>query len=164
MTSQDVDSVFVERLVRTIRAVEASYHRLVLLVAPVGSAKTATLRHASEHLGGHVVNVNLELSRHLLDLSAEQRKLRCARVLDDVLGPDDTTAFLCRTELLFDPAFQHDPLRLMQQLSRRRTVVAAWSGAVDGAFLTYAEPGHPEYRRCPVDGLVWVEAPRGRVC
>lgn len=163
MTSQEVDDVLVDRLTRRVRTVGTSYHRLVLLVAPVDSGKTATLRRAAEHLGGHVVNVNLELSRHLLDLSAEQRKLRCAHILDDVLGPDDTTAFLCRTEMLFDPAFQHDPLRLMQQLSRRRTVVAAWSGAVDGAFLTYAEPGHPEYRRCPVDGLVWLEAPRGHM-
>lgn len=160
MTSREVDSALVERLAREVRAVEASYHRLVLLVAPVGFGKTVTLRHAAEQLGGHVVNVNLELSRRLLDLSAEQRKLRCAQILDDILGPDDTTAFLCRTEMLFDPAFQHDPLRLLRELSRRRTVVAAWSGAVDGAFLTYAEPGHPEHCRHPADGLVWVEAPR----
>ena len=107
MTSQDVHDVLVERLVRKIRTVEASYHKLVLVVAPVGSGKTATLRCAADHLGGQVVNVNLELSRRLLDLSAEQRKLRCAHILDDVLGSDDTTAFLCRTEVLFDPAFQH---------------------------------------------------------
>ena len=73
------------------------------------------------------------------------------------LGSDETAVFLCRTEMLFDPAFQQDPLRLLRQLSRVRTVVAAWSGAVDGAFLTYAEPWHREHQRYPKDGIALVE-------
>ncbi|MBU0482850.1 MAG: BREX-3 system P-loop-containing protein BrxF, partial [Proteobacteria bacterium] len=43
-----------------------------------------------------------------------------------------------------------DPLRLLQGLSRNKTVVASWNGAIIDGFLTYAEPAHPEYRRYPV--------------
>lgn len=59
--------------------------------------------------------------------------------------------------MIFDPAFQQDPLRLLRQLSRTRTVVAAWSGTVEGAFLTYAEAGHAEYRRHETEGVSTVK-------
>ena len=156
MTSQ-ADERTVERLVKEADRAGTNYHRLVLLVAPVGSGKTNVLRKVTEHLDGRCVNLNLELSRRLLELTTEQRALRLAQILDEVLGGDDTTVFLCRTEILFDPAFQQDPLRLLRHLSRVRTVVAAWSGAIQRSFLTYAEPGHREYRRFPHEGLALVE-------
>lgn len=112
---------------------------------------------AAERCDGRLINVNLELSRRLLDLTSQQRALRLARILDEVLGPDQSPAFLHRVEMIFDPAFQQDPLRLLRQLSRTRTVVAAWSGTVEGAFLTYSEAGHAEYRRHETEGVSVVE-------
>ena len=50
-------------------------------------------------------------------------------------------------ELLFDPALHQDPLVCLQGLSRNKTLIAAWGGNYVGGVLTYAEPGHPEYRR-----------------
>ena len=50
-------------------------------------------------------------------------------------------------EILFDPALQQDPLRCLQGISRNRTIVASWSGSARDRTLTYAEPGHREYRR-----------------
>jgi hypothetical protein len=50
-------------------------------------------------------------------------------------------------ELLFAKDLAQDPLRLLQSLSRNRTIVAAWPGSFDGKYLTYAEPGHPEHQR-----------------
>ena len=51
-----------------------------------------------------------------------------------------------------------DPLKLLQSLSRNRTVVAAWPGNFDGVSLTYAEPGHPEARRYPTPQAMIVKA------
>ena len=153
------DHPIVERLLTEVHRVRTAYHRLVLVVGPAGAGKGAVLRLAAEQTHGRLINVNLELSRQLLDLTTEQRALRFARVLHEVLGPDRSPAFLHRIEMIFDPAFQQDPLRLLRQLSRTRTVVAAWSGTVEGAFLTYAEAGHPEYQRHGTEGLSVVEMP-----
>lgn len=152
MTSQP-DALAVERLVEAIRRVQSSYYPLVLLVGASGSRRAAVVRLAAERVAGRVMNANLELSRRLLDVPAEQRPLRFGRILDELLGPNASPAFLDRIEMIFDPVFQQDPVRLLRHLSRTRPLVAAWSGRVEGAFLTYAEPGHPEYRRYPVDGL-----------
>ena len=132
------------------------YHRLILVVGPGGSGKTATLRAVAAHASTPVLNLNLELSRRLLDLTARQRRLAVPRVLDDLIGRDRPLVLLDNTELLFDPTLGQDPLALLQGASRNRTIVAAWNGTVDNGYLSYAEPGHPEYRRYPQAGLVIV--------
>ena len=134
------------------------YHRLVLVVGPSGSGKTATLRAVAAHAGAPVLNLNLELSRRLLDLTARQRLLAVPRVLDDLIGRDRPLVLLDNTELLFDPTFEQDPLALLQRASRNRTIVAAWNGTLDNGYLSYAEPGHPEYWRYPQTGLVIVRS------
>ena len=132
------------------------YHRLVLVVGPGRSGKTATLRAVAAHAGTPVLNLNLELSRRLLDLTARQRLLAVPRVLDDLVGRERPLVLLDNTELLFDPTLKQDPLALLQRASRNRTIVAAWNGSLDNGFLSYAEPDHPEYRRYRSDGLMTV--------
>ena len=51
------------------------YNRLVLVVAPSGAGKTAALREVNRHLGAPLLNVNLEISRRMLDLTVRQRAL-----------------------------------------------------------------------------------------
>jgi len=70
------------------------------------------------------------------------------RLLADVIDeqPGDIIA-LDNIELLFDPALHQDPLACLQGLSRNKTLIAAWGGTFVKNALTYAEPGHPEYRR-----------------
>jgi hypothetical protein len=50
-------------------------------------------------------------------------------------------------EILFDVSLKQDPLRLLQGISRNKTVVAALSGAINYGHMVYATPGHPEYKR-----------------
>ena len=132
------------------------YHRLILVVGPGGSGKTAALRAVAQSTGAPVLNLNLELSRRLLDLTALQRALDTPRALDDLIRRDRSPVLLDDTELLFEPALRLDPLALLQRASRNRTIVAAWNGALDDRYLTCAEPGHPEYRRYRRNGLAIV--------
>ncbi len=58
-----------DRIMREIDWAAELYHRLILLVAPSGSGKTRALREVSERASVPLVNVNLELSRRMLDLT-----------------------------------------------------------------------------------------------
>lgn len=125
------------------------------MVADSGSGKTRLLRQLSEELRFPLVNVNRELSRRLLDLTERQRTLRLPRLLHEMVDAAHADVMLLdNLEVLFDVALKQDPLRLLQGLSRGRTVVASWNGAHDGRYMTYATPEHPEYRRYPVQGFL----------
>jgi len=135
------------------------YHRLILLVAPSGSGKTEALRGVSTSTSAPLINVNLELSRQMLDLTERQRALQPSRLLDDIVGElAGELVLLDNVEVLFDVRLKQDPLRLLQGLSRNKTVVAAWNGAIVDGSLTYAVPDHREYRRYPIQDLLVVSA------
>ena len=139
------------------------YHRLVLVVGPAGTGKSAALREVSEGTGAPLVNTNLELSRRLLDLAARQRPLRIQRFLEETIAEHTSDVVLLdNTELLFDITLCQDPLRLLQGLSRSRTVFTSWNGTIEDGRLCYAEPGHREYRRYRVDGILVANAEAAR--
>lgn len=124
------------------------YHRLVLVVGPPRTGKTKALQELAKAEGWALINVNLRLSELLLELTQKQRALRVPRLLGDLSSkaPGDVV-LLDNIELLFSPELAQDPLRLLQGLSRNRTVVATWCGTFENEYLAYAEPGHPEAKR-----------------
>ena len=149
-----------EQIIRQIDQAAMLYHRLILVVAPSGAGKTSVLQEVAKRNGFRCINVNLELSRRLLDLTERQRILQIFRVLSDIVGKDNEQAVLLdNTELLFDVSLKQDPLRCLQGLSRHKTVVAAWNGTIEHSYLTYAAPDHPEYRRYPAGDLLVVSPP-----
>ncbi len=136
-----------ERVLARIDGAEALYHRLILVAAPSGSGKTEALREVAARTAARLVNLNLELSRRLLDLTGRERALRLPHLLDEVVGRDEPLVVLDNIEILFDVALKQDPLRLLQGVSRNRTIVAAWNGTLENDYLSYATPEHPEHRR-----------------
>ena len=123
------------------------YHRLILLIAPAGTGKTATLQEVQGRTGAPLVNVALGLSRRMLELTKRQRAIQLPRLIQEVVGNGGGEMILLdNLEVIFDIGLKHDPLRLLQGLSRNRTVVAAWSGAIVDDSLTYAVPcGNKRY-------------------
>ena len=138
---------------------ERLYHRLVLVVGAEGTGKTTALRDLTDTTGAPLINVGVELSRRLLDLAEWQRSIRVAPLLDRIVAETGSGVILLdNIELLFDLALHQDPLLLLRGLSRRRTIVASWNGSMEEGHIQYAVPGHLEHRRCPVDGVLVVDA------
>ena len=137
-----------DQVMRKIKQADELYHRLMLVVAPAGSGKTTALKEVQERIGAPLINVNLELSRLMLDLTERQRALQLPRLLREIINDaEDEIVLFDNMEILFDVSLKQDPLRLLQGLSRNKTVVAAWNGSIDGDHMIYAVPDHPEYRR-----------------
>ena len=140
-----------DQIMQKVRPAAGLYNRLVLVVAPAGAGKTTALQDVRNRTGVLLVNVNLELSRRMLELTERQRVLQLPRLLQEIISDGgDEAILLDNIEIIFDINLQQDPLRLLQGLSRNKTVVAAWNGTIVDDYLTYAAPGHPEYRRYPM--------------
>mgnify|MGYP001315016637 CR=1 FL=1 len=136
----------VVQLEQAIEQVASQYFRLVILVGAPASGKTTALQSVGQKLGCQVLNVNLELSKKMLELTRTQRSRQVERLLKEVIAsePGDVV-LLDNLEILFDTALELQPLRLLQVLNRNRTIVASWNGSFQGGTLIYAEPGHPEF-------------------
>ena len=144
-----------EAVAEKVRHAESLYHRLVLVVGTDGTANASALKEVAERIDAPRIDVGLELSRLLLDLTEQQRRLRVPELLGRIVTKAESNVVLLdNIEFLFDVALRQNPLGLLQRLSRRRTVVATWNGSMEDGHIVYAVPGHPEYRRYPVDGFL----------
>jgi len=89
-----------ERVLARIEKVAELYHRLLLIVAPSGSGKTAALQDLARQTRAPLLNLNLEVSRRLLDLTVRQRALQLPHVLQEIVGTDATLVLLDNIEIL----------------------------------------------------------------
>lgn len=140
-----------DQVLRRISEARELYYRLILMVGPAASGKTDALQEVSASTSAPLINVNLELSRRMLDVTERQRALQLPRFLGEIVGEaKGELVLLDNIEILFDAHLKQDPSRLLQGLSRNKTVVAAWNGTIVDGQVTYAVQGHPEYRRYPI--------------
>ena len=124
---------------------KASRYRLLLLT---GSQDSGGVLERTERVipGCVILNLGLTLSQRLLDIPSHQRPAQAPILLADLLAGQGPM-MLYDLELLFDPTLQLEPLRALKAASRSRILLVLWPGAYEDHKLTYAEPGHPEYKR-----------------
>ena len=145
-----------DKLKRSIASSGGTYHKLILLVGESGSGKTKALNDLSIEIGVEIINLNLLLSKQLLEMTPKQRSLQLAKIIEDTIREEGDIIILDNIELLFDISLKQDPLRLLQMISRNRTIISSWNGKQDQSKLLYAEAGHPEYRTYDITDLLIV--------
>lgn len=134
----------VVQLSKYIDQAENLYNRIVLVVGPPGSGKSRLLRQLDDT---HIINLSKELSKELMLVPKGERTFHVQDMLREIVSSAPTPVIVFdNIELLFSPDLQIDPLRAFENLSRNKTLVVAWTGSFNGKQLTWAEPGHPEYR------------------
>ncbi len=153
-----------ERIQTLVKQIQQSavHTKLILVVAPYNSGKTQLLMKLSEASSIPRINLNLELSKLLIDIPAKRRSSKVDSFVSDIVKGSDTDGMgviLDNIELLFAVELQIDPLRLFENIGRNYLLIVSWPGKVHGKTLTYAEPGHGEYRHytdvdCPVINLL----------
>lgn len=140
-------------LAELLEIAQGQYHQLVF--AAVEADSSDHWRSVAVALDGHYLNLNLELSQRLLDIPQRQWSHKAMGLIDAVvLSTDLRVTVLHRIEILFDPQLRLDPLKSLQQIARRHSLLVVWPGTYDGRYLTYAEPSHPEYCRYSAKELI----------
>jgi hypothetical protein len=92
------------------------------------------------------ISLNLPLARALSGLPERNIPSVIAGRIRDIL-PSQKPVCLTDYEILFDPRYGLDVLRLFMDLSRKNKLIVKWCGTANGDTLTYAEPGFEDYKR-----------------
>ncbi|MCK5600986.1 BREX-3 system P-loop-containing protein BrxF [Candidatus Pacearchaeota archaeon] len=103
--------------------------------------------HIAKLLNASYSNINLELSRILLDVPKKKIPFKANRCLEDIINSSKKNIILLdRIEILFDPLISIDPLYFIESNSKQVTLIVNWPGEYNSKILFYANPGHPEYK------------------
>ena len=153
----------IEKLDRLVDEIVTLQSKLVLLIGPPRSGKTALLLALAQSKGVTPLNVGVELGGRLAGMPQRQRHLQTTtimRELADQHAPGDLL-LLDNIELLFDRSLRLDPLDLLKRHAHARRAVAVWPGELQGdtrtGRLTYADMGHPEHQDYSLTGVVTFE-------
>lgn len=150
----------INKLEKIVNELSSLQSKLVLLIGPPHSGKTALLQILATSRGGTPLNVGAELGGRLRGMPQRQRHLQTTTILRELAdqhAPRDLL-LLDNIELLFDRSLQLDPLDLLKRHAHAKRVVAVWPGVLQGdtrtGRLTYADMGHPEHQDYSIAGVV----------
>jgi len=146
----------IERLEKLVDDITSLNSKLVLLIGPPRSGKTALLAQLSKRRNVPVLNVGAELGRQLLTVPSTYRHLQAADLMKGLADEAASHGLLLldNVELLFDRTLQLNPLELLKRHAHVRRVIAVWPGELRERRLSYAATGHPEHQDYGIEGLV----------
>jgi hypothetical protein len=113
----------------------------VVLCAP-----KAVDERAIENAGYVKSSLNLELAKVLAAAPAESRINQVREAVLSVL-PRKSSLYLIDYEMLFDPRYGIDVIKLFCEIARRQSLLTRWCGEIHKQTLVYAEPGYPEHKQ-----------------
>ncbi|MDD3535029.1 MAG: BREX-3 system P-loop-containing protein BrxF [Candidatus Cloacimonetes bacterium] len=147
-----------EKFKTALQSTGDQYHRLIILVNCEERGEQEIVRLLKEDRNAESLNLNLELATRLLEYSIKQRPLKITEIMEGLVGGTPFPALLDHIDILFEPSLKTDTLSLLLSLSKSKTIVVFWWGALKENKLYYAEPGYPEYKSYPVHDFVAIDA------
>jgi len=142
-----------DKVINSLIGVSQNFSKLLVLVGPTCTGKTECLKEISGRINIPYINLGLELSKKLIELSHKQQVLRVSGLTKELINDIKSDVVLIdNTEILFNPILKVDPIRLLMNCSRNKTIVVTVSGEQIDNHIIYAEPGHPEYKKMKIEG------------
>ncbi len=141
-------SSLARRVVECILSPQTKDDHLILRIVLLRTAKAAFGQAIHRDMGRSIINVNRELAERVLEIMVKQRALLAAALRKKMVQLFTPRALIpVHSELACRPHLQKDPFRLLPNLARHRSLVAAWTGGCSDSTLTHGEPGVFNYRR-----------------
>jgi hypothetical protein len=99
--------------------------------------------------GYQTVSLNLPLAKALAGKSLQNIQTNITEIVGNLL-PEAAPVYLTNYEMLFDPRYKLDIMKLFCELFRRNELIVKWCGRVDDESLVYSEPGYADYAKYKV--------------
>jgi len=91
------------------------------------------------------ISLNLPLAKALSGLTSGEIPLAIFQKIRNIF-PQSTLIYLSDYEMLFDPRYKLDVIRLFTDLSRHYKMIVKWCGTTSDEALIYSEPGYEDHK------------------
>lgn len=97
-------------------------------------------------LENEAVSINMILSEKLIKYQPNRRTMRLEQCFGQVIDTLNDGAVIKDFDVMFNPEYQVDLLRIMIVACRKKTFSIIWPGKYEDGKLFYAEEGFPDYK------------------
>lgn len=101
------------------------------------------LRKVSQR-GYQHLHLNTELSKALMSHPAEERPSQIEAGIKTLI-PIHSAMLVSEFEMLFDPRYKIDVLKLFCERAKSSRIAIVWPGMYENGKLSYAQPEDPDY-------------------
>lgn len=91
------------------------------------------------------LNLNVKMADALLKLPQSNRSQKAHDEMMKIVTQWHTPTFIEHYEILFDPRYGIDAIKVFTELSRYQKVVIKWCGTLNGNALEYATPEYKDF-------------------
>ena len=92
-----------------------------------------------------VLSVNGLLSEKLIRIEESKRNIFAADEMNKLIAGSNEPVLIKDFEILFDPEYQIDVLKLFILANRKKRIAVLWCGTYKDGKLFFAEPGYKDY-------------------
>ncbi|MEH7239093.1 BREX-3 system P-loop-containing protein BrxF [Bacillus sp. JJ1562] len=95
--------------------------------------------------GYNILSINEVLAKKLINYEQKKRKLFVIEEINNIVDSVGEPLLITDFEILFNPEFQINVLKLFINASRRKKILILWPGMYDNGKLKFAEVGYKDY-------------------
>ena len=97
------------------------------------------------------VSLNVNLAKRLAAIKPNRRTMRMEQCFWQVIESLPDNVVVKDFDVLFNPDYEVDVLRIMSSLAKSKPYRILWPGKCDGQRLIYAEEGYRDYKVFEID-------------
>ena len=92
------------------------------------------------------------LSSELIKIDKNKRNIEVVKTMGCIFSKIDASEIIVTNiDILFNPSYRLDIIKLFIQLSRNKTVIVQWPGKLDLNNLIYSEPKYEDYKKYEIN-------------
>lgn len=97
------------------------------------------------------VSISKRLAEKLLDIRPRRRSMRLEQCLNEVLSELPDGVIVRDFDVMFNPDYQVDVLKILTEARRHKEYSAIWPGEKKDGKLIYGEEGYPDYKTYEIE-------------
>ena len=120
-----------------------------ILDSPVGMpliicSKAPRVLRIIKQEGYQQLRLNTELSKELISFPPQERPSHIEAAIKSLI-PAHSSLLISEFEMLFDPRYKIDVIKLFCERAKSSRIAVIWPGTYEDRILSYAQPDDPDY-------------------